>query len=545
MLSNASNKPKICFLNSNFFSNSNRLGFAGKVSRKLDHNKVLKTFTDEITPIYRESGYCENISNYLKQELQKEGFEIFQQPDGAGKGNIIAERNVKNNNAIILQAHMDMVYVSDYSDDELAQIIQGKRLPIELEQNKATLKAKHSSLGADDGIGVAMALEVARIKDPEIRNIPLQIIFTVDEEPGLIGAVDLPKNCLKGDYLVGLDIESLGSIVNGSSGITDFGVNEDFSTDTLGNIDNNKEYSKLSFEINGAKGGHSGLKIAKGKKNNGQINPIMSTFELLNELKDDVIIIDADGGEKINSIPTSMKVNLAVPSDKKEAINSKISAFIERTKEEHEKTDPDLDIQVSTGGILEKNTRVLDPKFQNKFIEVFADNFNNGVISFGENSKKVITSQSIGVLSLNDGKFCLEARIRSRDELQQKREINLDKKLFESLLNKEVKPVRNVPPWTPQENELTALALETYKEIGINKAQVKSTRGTIEGAVFQKFKPDLKQIGVGPTVKALHSKAETLNTSTLVPACRFLENLINKVHKQFIKPAGENKDLIA
>lgn len=493
------------------------ISFQGQTKKHLKDTEVLDIFKNEITPIYRESGHCEEISNYLAEQLRKEGFKVVQQEKGAGKGNIFAERNVKNNNAIVLQAHMDMVYVSK----------DGQKKSIELIEDQKCLKAKDTTLGADDGIGVALALGVARIKDPDYRKIPLQIIYTVDEEPGLLGAKDIPDGVVKGNYLINLDNGNSGKIITGCAGIDDFEVKSDIPMKKLSEI-TNIPHKKMTLEIKNAKGGHSALDI-----NKGGLNPIACLLDELNKYKDDIKISSFSGGEKINTIPTKARAEILIPADKAENIEKQLRSSLLERKKEHNISDPNLCIGIVKDECA-SDTLVLDSDFQKKLFKSLSQGIKTGVVTIKEDTIKPTTSQNIGILDIDKGKLSISVRLRSNDKKEKETESKITQKQLSDLLNIEVNPSKVIPVCKPAQGLLKELAFSTYNEVYFNREVKESnTHGTVELAAFvDKVK---EQVGIGPDVRGEHSLDEKLIKGSLRPTCNFLEKLIEKLNEKINK----------
>lgn len=496
------------------------ISFQGKVSTHLKPDEILNIFEKEISPIYRESGHCEEISNYLAQELKKEGFEVTQQQQGAGKGNIIAHRNVQNDNAIILQAHTDMVYVARGKNIN-------KEKGIKVLNDGHNLTAKGTSLGADDGIGVAVALGIARIKDPDFRNIPLQLIFTVDEEVGLLGAKDLPADVLKGKYLIGLDNGNPNGIIVGCSGIADFECHEMIPTTELSTL-TDKQHAVLKIDLTGAKGGHSGLDINKGR-----LNALKTIIEELSQFEKEIKITKISGGEKNNSIPTSASAEILIPAAQAQQIIDQIEHSLEQVIAEHKKAEPLLKLKLSQNGFASPQTEVMTPEFQSKFFKVFAQSLKNGAITVSEGAKKPVTSQNLGSMTLENGYLNLALRMRSNCKEEHSQELQQTQKLLSVLLDKIVTPANVTPVWEPPVNPspLTNLAVETYKEAGIRPV-LSNPHGTVEGGIFSTMRKDLDQIGVGPEIKNMHTPDERLSIPSVDTFCRIIESLIQKVYKK-------------
>ncbi|MEW5820848.1 MAG: M20/M25/M40 family metallo-hydrolase [Cyanobacteriota bacterium] len=503
------------------------ISFLGKqLNYSLDEKEVLNIFEKEIVPIPRASGNCQQISNYLTDQLKKEGFDVFQQPDGVGKGNIVASRNINSGerNAIILQAHMDMVYVARKTKNPSPNV--KKQIVEPIRQGDNYLMAKNTSLGADDGIGVALALAVARIKDSNFRKIPLQVIFTVDEEIGLIGVQDLPSDAIKGKYLIGLDNGNSGIIINGCAGLADFDVKEPVAYRKLNEI-SNKEHKKVNIKISGASGGHSGLDI-----NKGHINPVVNIVKFLDQNKDGVQISKLIGGREVNTIPDSVNLELFVESDKVSSFIKSFEKHFKETKILHASTDPALKKEIKLDENISFQEKVLDPEMQDKILYVLSDVLKNGPITLTKDIAKPVTSQCLSSVDLQDGEIKLKLRLRSNNKADRYKELRNTQKALAQLFEKEIEPANVTPVWEQKNTNVLDLAIKAFEETNGKKPRLSSPHGTVEGSVLNALVNE--QICIGPTVKDVHTPNERLYIPSLKPTCRFLEQLIRDVYNFLI-----------
>lgn len=503
--------------------------FVGRLLNPLlDHKKVLDIFTNEIVPIPRSSGNCKEISDYLAKQLEEVGFKVQQQKLGVGQGNIVATRNVDTNkkDAIILQAHMDMVYATKVKNNSK---LGNEQLPVVPIVNGRYLMAKNTSLGADDGIGVAIALGIARIKDPKIAQLPLQIIFTVDEEVGLIGAKELSPDVCKGRYLIGLDNGNSNNIMTGCAGITEYHVSKKVPSVRLKSA-SNIEYKKVVVKIDNAQGGHSALAI-----NRGGINPVVELLKALNQYSDDIKIAAINGGKELNSIPISCEAEIYIEQGKLLTVMDKLQESMNEIQSNNKKNEPGLKVKViECDTPIADNTAVLTSGFQNKFLDMISNKLKVGCITIEEGYKRPTTSQNLGYLNLLNGVLSIKTRIRSNDKQETiQRQSEVENVLF-NLYGFNVKPAVQAPVWEPKNSEFTALAAETFEDINDIPPHFSNTHGTVEGSLFDALVDE--QINIGPTVKSLHTPAERMLIDTLEPICNIVETIIQKAHKFLIKP---------
>ncbi|EKE03879.1 MAG: hypothetical protein ACD_20C00134G0006 [uncultured bacterium] len=496
----------------------------------VEPRNVLKTF-EEITKVYKESGQNKEISKYIAERLNKSGFEVNVKGPEAGKGQytIVAARNVdkQKNNAIMLQAHMDIVGFSvdenGKPDDNTKKPIVLQRVSEQADGNNIKLiedkkgewlKAKDRTLGADDGIGVALALEIA--EDPKFKDLPLEIIFTTDEETGMYGAEALSPDDFHGKYLINLDSEDLGEITVGCAGVSQCQEKQDIPMVSLGDIN----HKKVTIELSGGNGGHSGVQIHEK-----HINPIKT---VLSELADipDIKLISVSGGSKFNAIPKGAKAEILVPNEKASNVVQQLNEKLNIAKQAHSETDPNLKVNVSTGkNPVSADTKVIDPEFQKKFLQIVGKEVQSKLITAYDNGTSK-TSQNLGVLNLKDGSLEIQVCSRSSDEVegeQLKQEISSQ---LSELLDKKV-IVGSSPIWQPKDNSmLRDMAAKTYEEISKKQPKVGVTHGGLESAIFVEKVPGLETISVGPTVKEPHSERERLDLTSVKPFYEWMVKLI-------------------
>lgn len=529
--------------------NISAIAFNGQLSN-LNPQKVWDIFED-ITKIYRESGPSDTsrennkeISNYLLNRLQKAGFEVEQTKDGDGKYNIIATRNVDklNKNAIMLQAHLDMVCISDNKDP---------KKPIQLIQEGDFLKANNRTLGADNGLGLAIMIAIA--EDPKFKDLPLEMIATVDEETGMFGARATDPAKLYGQYLINIDSEKLGEVTVGCAGINTFNEHKKISMVPIGD----NKHKKITLAIKDAQGGHSGEDINKGR-----LNPIRAAVSALNDISD-VNLISLSGGEKHNSIPKEVTVEMLVPESNADQVTKQLGESLNTVKEQYKESEPNLKYNLSISkGDASSSTLVVDKEFQNKFLKILGKDLQVGLKTVYEN-KDSKTSQNLGIVNLNveKGGFIkrllnnLISRIKTFLHIKQQRELELNVMMrsadpeekqdqftktseqLSELLGAGHKIVSDSSPiWTPEYNSnLAKLADETFKKLGISKSEQKTCHGGLENAMWAVKNPQIKQISVGPDIFEPHTIQEKVKISSVEKFYTFMEKFLQDINDQLIK----------
>lgn len=470
-----------------------------------EKSHVLSNFA-QISKIYRESGHPTEISNYLKDSLQKAGFEVVQKNDGT----VCASRSVnkEHTNAIILQAHMDMVAISADGNPKKS---------IKIRVKDGWIYANDRTLGADDGIGVAAILSIA--EEDEFKNYPLEMIITTNEETGMDGARNLKSEDFYGTYLINLDSEQFGDIVKGCAGIAHFNVNEKIKTITLESDD----FEKVSIKISGARGGHSATVTPD------TLNPIKFLLAELGEIPD-LKLVSFSGGERYNAIPRDAEVVFLIPKSEVNEVGAKLTLDLDNLKKISNKLNPNLDYSVSFEA-PESEIKYISPEFQSKMIKLL-NSIPVGLLSKFENGTSK-TSQNLGTININKGDFSVQFMGRSADEHEGLELCEKTSATLSELFGKNIPASDKTPIWQPKENsKLQNVAVETYSEImGGEKPIVAVEHGGLESAIFIEKKPSLDQISIGPTLKEPHSIQEAIEVKTVEPFYNWLKKILEGIKK--------------
>ncbi len=488
-------------------TNDKFLSFKGELEN-LEPQAVWKNFED-ISKIYRESGHCKEISDFLEKKLKQSGFETYKETNGIGKNNVYGLRNINNNNGIILQAHMDMVSISDDNNP---------KKPIKLNKLGDRLYANNRSLGSDDGIGVATALAVA--ENPKFRNMPLQIIFTVDEETTMNGAKAVKPEHLVGKYLINIDSEEYGIITTGCSGNSTYTIDKPVPITIL----NKNNYKKVNIAISHASGGHSGEDINKGK-----LNPLKHLLEELNKTNN-IHIVSINGGDKSNSIPKNARAEFFIQQDQVKGFTKRINKVFKNIKAKHKITDPDVQTSLSISkGVALPNAKVLHKDFQDKLLKNFSEKLINGVLSKDMHGNPR-TSQGLGYLDIGDGKISLSIMERSSCKSEDKQLRKQTEKLLENIFNEKPQPPDHYPIWEPNvRSELTNKAVQAFVKTEGKKPKITTSYGGTENPEFIDKVED--QISIGPTIDQPHTVRENISVASVQKLYKYLENLLLSLNK--------------
>lgn len=479
------------------------ISFIGDIKVVQSH-KIWSDFA-EISNIYRESGHNQEISDYLKKRLQKSGFKVEQKEND---GTIVATRglNQTHNNAIILQAHMDIVAISKDGNS---------KKPIQTHIIDGWLYANERTLGADNGLGVAAILAIA--DDTRFKNYPLEMIITTDEETGMDGARKLNAKDFYGKYLINLDSEEYGDITKGCAGIAQFNVTEKIKMRPL----ESNDYKQISISLKGARGGHS-AEITPDC-----LNPIIVILSELND--EDIKLVSISGGERYNAIPRDAQAEILIPKSKAEAFLEKLNANLAKIKEEKLAKNPNFEYKISSED-AKSGTKYIDQEFQTKMFKAF-NSIPIGLLSKFDDNGCTKTSQNLGILKISDGTFSTIIMGRSSDKKEKQELTDKTSVILSELVSKQVSLSDSTPIWQPQpESTLEKAAVKALAEVSNGqKATVKVEHGGLESAIFTEKAPYLEQISIGPTIEEPHSIQERVKIDTVVHfydwLCKILELL--------------------
>lgn len=484
--------------------------------KMLETHKILSEFS-EVSKIYRESGHNEEISKYLAKRLENANFKVSVKDDGT----ICAHRglNKAKTNAVILQAHMDIVAISADGNP---------KKPIEMHIKNGWLYANNRTLGADNGIGLAVILALAN--DERFKNTPLEMIITTDEETGMDGARKLSSKDFYGKYLINLDSETYGHITKGCAGISQFNVNEKIKMASLESDD----FMKISVNLKGARGGHS----AEVKEDS--LNPIKTLIGLLHQTQS-INLVSFNGGERYNAIPRDASVEILVSKNKEQEVLNEIEHYLEKIEDDYDENNPDLNYTVYSENAT-KGTKYIDSAFQNIMLDSL-DALPTGLLSIFDN-KCPKTSQNFGILRINSetsgGNFYAQIMGRSSDKKEAAALQEKTSSILSKLFDKKISACDNTPIWQPAaHSKLEEAAVKAFADVSAGCTPhlphpphppiIAVEHGGLESAIFAEKKPELEQISIGPTIEEPHSIHERMKVSTVLPfydwLCRIIELL--------------------
>lgn len=476
--------------------------------------KMLFDFFAQICEIPHGSKHEEKISCFLQEFGKKLGLETI--ADEAG--NVLIKKpatpGYENRKTVILQGHMDMV--CDKRKDVLHDF---EKDPIRLVVDGEWLKADGTTLGADNGIGVAAAMAV--LADDSLKHGPINCLFTVDEETGLTGAQALSSEMLQGDILINLDSEDEGEIFIGCAGgvcnYADFRVIWSRISDEL---------FFMKAEISRLTGGHSGDDINKGRAN---ANKLLNRFLCRIADKYEFYLCDINGGSLHNVIPREASAVFAVPSADKENVRVDFNIFAAEVQDEYSVTEPDMKLLLQSTVPF---PRAIDKECASGLLRSLHAVF-NGVFAMSQDVPGLVeTSSNLASVRLKDNVITVTTSQRSSIESARDNVSDSVRAAFE-LGGATVTTKGHYPGWKPNMNsEIMKIAGEQYSKLFGGEAKIKAIHAGLECGLFLEKAPHLDMISFGPTMRGVHSPDEKLN----IPSTeRFWRHLVSILENSPVK----------
>jgi len=460
--------------------------------------KLIWSYFDEITKIPRPSKKEEKIRRYIMEFGEKNKLNV--KTDDAG--NIViskpATKGMENKKTVILQSHMDMVCEKNsdkdfnFDEDAIETIIDGN-----------WVKADGTTLGADDGIGIAAQLAV--LAADNITHGPLECLFTIDEETGLTGANNLGKNMLEGKILINLDSEDEGELFIGCAG----------GIDTLATLRYKEKpvpqnHQAFKISVTGLKGGHSGDDI---NKNRGNAIKMLTRIVLGAVNTYQASLHSFHGGNLRNAIPREAFALITIPADQVYHFNQHVKALMQTIKKENKENEPALVISAEP---QELPQHVMNRKAAFRILEALNSCF-NGVLNYSiEIPDLVETSSNLASVKINqdDNTLLVTTSQRSSVDSMRMYVASVVAGVFK-LAKGKIKHTDGYPGWTPDKNsEILHITEAAYAKLFHQKPLVRAIHAGLECGLFLEKYPDLDMISFGPTIRGAHSPDERIDIKT-------------------------------
>ncbi|CFQ39805.1 beta-Ala-His dipeptidase [Yersinia alsatica] len=458
-------------------------------------------------PSYHEEALAQHIMTWAKEKgLHAERDQV---------GNILlrkpATKGMENRKPVALQAHLDMVpqknndTVHDFTKDPIQPYIDGE-----------WVKARGTTLGADNGIGMASALAV--LSDDSVEHGPLEVLLTMTEEAGMDGAFGLQPNWLKADILINTDSEQEGEIYMGCAGGIDFITRMALQREAIP-----AGYQTLKLTIKGLKGGHSGADIHLGL---GNANKLLARF-LFEQAKDlDLRVLDLNGGTLRNAIPREGSVTLAIAADKVDQLKSLSQDYLATLKNELSAVEKNLTIVLEP---VSTEAKALTKETQQRLVALL-NATPNGVIRMSDAVKGVVeTSLNVGVVTMNENEAEIICLIRSLIDSGKDYVVSMLTAIGQ-LAGAETSPKGGYPGWQPDPSSpVMALVRETYEKLFNKTPNIMVIHAGLECGLFKKPYPDMDMVSIGPTMTGPHSPDEQVHIESVGQYWQLLTALLKAI----------------
>lgn len=475
--------------------------------------RLLWKYFDEITQVPRPSKKEHKMTEFMKKFGQEQGLETIVDKTG----NVIirkpATKGMENRKGVILQAHMDMVPQKN-SDKKF----DFEKDPIETWIDKGWVKAKGTTLGADNGMGVAAAMAV--LTDPKMSHGPVEALFTIDEETGMTGAKTLKKGLLKGEILLNMDSEDEGELYVGCAGGVDVSATRNYKQEKTP-----EGVIAYKLHLKGLRGGHSGLDIHLGKAN---ANKLMFRFFQQAECDFGMRIAEYSGGDLRNAIPRESFATIVVPEIRKARFEKFMRDYEKMYGAEFKEVDPDIKLAFK---VCDMPAKVMSEGDQYRIIRgVFV--CPNGVQRMSASMPGVVeTSNNLSIVRIAGGKF--EAFCLCRSSVETAKEATAWKIAAGfQLAGCEVELSGSYPGWKPDMNSaILATMKDTYKKLYSKVPEIKAIHAGLECGIIMGVYPKLDSISFGPTIRHPHSPDEKVEIESVGKFWDFLTATLKNVPK--------------
>ena len=458
-------------------------------------------------PSYHEEALAQHILSWAKEKnLHAERDQV---------GNILlrkpATKGMENRKPVALQAHLDMVpqknndTVHDFAKDPIQAHVDGE-----------WVKARGTTLGADNGIGMASALAV--LADERVEHGPLEVLLTMTEEAGMDGAFGLQSHWLQADILINTDSETEGEIYMGCAGGIDFITTLPLQREAIP-----AGYQTLKLTIKGLKGGHSGAEIHQGL---GNANKLLARFLFAHAQELDLRLLDLNGGTLRNAIPREASAVVAVPAAKADELKALSQHYLAILKNELAAKEKNITVLLDPATSA---SQAMTASSQARFIALL-NGTPNGVIRMSDEVKGVVeTSLNVGVVTTNEQEAEIICLIRSLIDSGKDDVVGMLNALGQ-LAGAHTEAKGAYPGWQPDANSpVMQLVRETYQKLFNSTPNIMVIHAGLECGLFKKPYPHMDMVSIGPTITGPHSPDEQVHIASVGQYWQLLTELLKAI----------------
>ncbi len=479
--------------------------------RNLEPKALWNKFAD-LNAVPRPSKKEDRVIEFMIRFGQELGLETIKDE----VGNVIIKKpataGMENRKIVVLQSHLDMVHQKN-NDTIFNFDTQG----IDMYVDEDWVRARGTTLGADNGIGVATIMAILESKD--IAHPALEALFTIDEETGMTGAMGLKGGVLDGQILLNLDTEEDDEIDIGCAGGVDVTATAEYDEES-------SPEGSIGYQITvkGLNGGHSGMDIHKGL---GNANKIMNRLLFDGYDSFGLQIASINGGSLRNAIPRESVAKVIIASIYDEAFEFDMQQIINDIKNEFQTTEPNLEVVIEKIDETPKN--VMPPMAQYFFVRAMYTAHNGVYRMSADFADLVETSNNIAKVEVADGKLAIKCLTRSSVETSKFDLANSLRSAFE-LMGCEVEFSGSYPGWSPNpKSEILDVLVAIYKEQNKSEPSVVACHAGLECGILGTNYPDMDMISFGPTIRGAHSPVERVSIKSVQKYWPFVLEILKNI----------------
>jgi len=478
--------------------------------RNLEPKALWNKFAD-LNAVPRPSKKEERVIAFMKDFGKQLGLETIEDE----VGNVIikkpATNGMENRKTIVMQSHLDMVHQKNAST-----VFDFDTQGIDMYVDGDWVRAKGTTLGADNGLGVATIMAI--LESTDIPHPAIEALFTIDEETGMTGAMGLKGGLLDGEILLNLDTEEDDEIDIGCAGGVDVTATRDYHEEDV--PENSVGYT---ITVNGLNGGHSGMDIDKGL---GNANKIMNRLLFDSFENFGLQIAEINGGSLRNAIPRESVATVIISEIFDEAFVFDMQEVINDIKTEYKTSEPNLAITIEKG---ELPAKVMELGVQEGLIRALYAALNGVYRMSADMADLVETSNNIARVIVKDGNIHIGCLTRSSVESSKFDLANALRSTFE-LIGCEVTFGGSYPGWTPNVNSpILEVLKEIYEKQNGTKPAVVACHAGLECGILGTNYPDMDMISFGPTIKGAHSPDERASIKSAQKYWKFVLEILENI----------------
>ena len=479
--------------------------------RNLEPKALWNKFAD-LNAVPRPSKKEDRVIEFMIRFGQELGLETIKDE----VGNVIIKKpataGMENRKIVVLQSHLDMVHQKN-NDTIFNFDTQG----IDMYVDEDWVRARGTTLGADNGIGVATIMAILESKD--IAHPALEALFTIDEETGMTGAMGLKGGVLDGQILLNLDTEEDDEIDIGCAGGVDVTATAEYDEES-------SPEGSIGYQITvkGLNGGHSGMDIHKGL---GNANKIMNRLLCDGYDSFGLQIASINGGSLRNAIPRESVAKVIIASIYDEAFEFDMQQIINDIKNEFQTTEPNLEVIIEK---IDETPKNVMPSMAQYFFVRAMYTAHNGVYRMSADFENLVeTSNNIAKVEVADGKLAIKCLTRSSVETSKFDLANSLRAAFE-LMGCEVEFSGSYPGWSPNpKSEILDVLVAIYKEQNKSEPSVVACHAGLECGILGTNYPDMDMISFGPTIRGAHSPVERVSIKSVQKYWPFVLEILKNI----------------